>query len=113
MVVISRDSEIGEPAHLPAQVAGRWGLIKLKENTILYWVYYTSQGRTKLYCTGTTSLMNQTKEERLSFVLFVSQFTSVSTVCRGHPSLVSLVISFPQPDGITDKLTDFHLWQIF
>jgi hypothetical protein len=31
-----------------------------------------------------------TKEGTLSFVLFETSFTSVSTVCRGHPSLVSL-----------------------
>jgi hypothetical protein len=33
-----------------------------------------------------------TKEEPLSFVLFESPFTSVSTVSRGHPSLASLAI---------------------
>jgi hypothetical protein len=32
------------------------------------------------------------KEGPLSFVLFESTFTSVSTVNRGHPSLVSLVV---------------------
>jgi hypothetical protein len=31
-----------------------------------------------------------TEEEPLSFVLFESPFASVSTVSRGHPSLVSL-----------------------
>jgi hypothetical protein len=31
-----------------------------------------------------------TKEEPLSFVLFESPFASVSTLGRGHPSLVSL-----------------------
>jgi hypothetical protein len=45
----------------------------------------------KISCTGTTSPNYQTKEEPLSFVLFESPFTSVSTVSRGHPSLVSLV----------------------
>jgi hypothetical protein len=37
-----------------------------------------------------------TKEGPLSFVLFESQFTSVSTVSRGHPSQVSLAKSHPQ-----------------
>jgi hypothetical protein len=37
--------------------------------------------------------IEQTKEEPLSFVLFEYPFTSVSTVSRGHPSLVSLVIT--------------------
>ncbi len=43
----------------------------------------------KIYCTGTTSLMNHPRKA-LSFVLFESPFTSISTVSRGHPSLVSL-----------------------
>jgi hypothetical protein len=34
-----------------------------------------------------------TKKEPLSFVLFESPFTSVSTVRRGHPSLVSLDVT--------------------
>jgi hypothetical protein len=33
-----------------------------------------------------------TGKGQLSFVLFESPFTKVSTVSRGHPSLVSLVI---------------------
>jgi hypothetical protein len=36
-----------------------------------------------------------TKEVPLSFVLFESPFSSVSTVSRGHPSLVSLVATTP------------------
>jgi hypothetical protein len=36
-----RDTETGDPARLPAQVAVRWGLISEKvygeENNILYW----------------------------------------------------------------------------
>jgi hypothetical protein len=35
----------------------------------------------------------QTKEGSLSFVLFESSFTSVSTVSRGLPSLVSMVLA--------------------
>jgi hypothetical protein len=35
-----------------------------------------------------------TKEEPLSFVLFESPITSVSTVSRGHPFLVSLGLSY-------------------
>jgi hypothetical protein len=38
-----------------------------------------------------------TKEGPLSFVLFESPFTSVSTVSRGHPSLVSLATPSPNP----------------
>jgi hypothetical protein len=38
-----------------------------------------------------------TKERPLSFVLLESPFTSVSTVSRGHPSLVSLLASATPP----------------
>jgi hypothetical protein len=37
-----------------------------------------------------------TKEGTLSVVLFESPFTSVSTVGRGHPSLVSLIVLFKE-----------------
>jgi hypothetical protein len=36
--------------------------------------------------------MNQPRKDPLSFVLFESPFTSVSTVSRGQPSLVCLVL---------------------
>jgi hypothetical protein len=35
-----------------------------------------------------------TKDGPISFVLFESPFASVSTILRGHPSLVSLVLTF-------------------
>ncbi len=38
-----------------------------------------------------------TTEEPLSFVLFESPFASVSTVSRGHPSLVSLMLTAQLP----------------
>jgi hypothetical protein len=50
-----------------------------------------SQGRTKISFTGTGSPI---KEGPLSLVLFDSPFTSVSTVSRGHPFLVSLVVHY-------------------
>jgi hypothetical protein len=45
-----------------------------------------------------------TKKGPLSFVLFESSFASVSTVSRGHPSLVSMcttapVLSSPPPNN--------------
>ncbi len=47
----------------------------------------------KISCTCTTSPTNQQRQDPLSFVLFESSFTSVSTVSRGHhPSLVSLAM---------------------
>ncbi len=60
-------SETGDPARLPAQVAGRWGLISEKvcdeDNNILYWADYSSQGRTKNFWTGTTSPTNQPRKD--------------------------------------------------
>jgi hypothetical protein len=57
----------------------------------LYWDK-SSRGRTKIYCTSTTSPTNQTtKEGPLSYVLQESPFGSVSTFNRGHPSLKRLV----------------------
>jgi hypothetical protein len=61
-------------------------------------------GEEKIFCAGSTraaeakqkSLVQHdkpnepTKKGSLSFVLFESPFTSVSTISRGHPSLVSL-----------------------
>ncbi len=54
--------ETGDPAQMSAQVAGRWGLIKWKlcvRKYILHWADYSSQGRTKIYCTGMTNPTNQ------------------------------------------------------
>jgi hypothetical protein len=49
-----------------------------------------------------------TKEGPLSFVLFESPFTSVSTVSRGHPSLVSLLMLYLNPrfSGLDRQLTE-------
>ncbi len=44
-------------------------------------------------------LNEPTKEEPLSFVLFESPFASVSTVSKGHPSLVSLVLHSAHPQS--------------
>jgi hypothetical protein len=58
-----------------------------EEKNILFWADQSSQGRIKVSCTGITSPMNQPR--KFSFVLFESLFTLVSTVSRGHSSLVS------------------------
>jgi hypothetical protein len=61
-------------------------------------------GEEKIFCTGMTRAAKAeknilyrhdnpnepTKEGPLSFVLSESPFTSVSTISRGHPSLVTL-----------------------
>ncbi len=50
-------------------------------------------GRTKTLFYRQDKPNEPTKKGTLSFVLFESPFTSVSTVSRGHPSLVSLAIN--------------------
>ncbi len=58
-----------------------------------------------MQCRTTCSKNQQRIKGPFSFVLFESSFTSVSTVSRGHPSLVSLGIT--QPDNLDqEKRTD-------
>jgi hypothetical protein len=45
-----RHTETGDPARLPAQVAGQYFVL-------------SSQGRTKIYCTGTTSPKKQPRKD--------------------------------------------------
>ncbi len=56
----------------------------------MHWVDKSSQGRTKISCTSPT---NQTRKDASSSVPLESPFASVSTVRRGHPSLVSVGLS--------------------
>jgi hypothetical protein len=104
--IIARDSyyEAGDPARLPAKLAGRWGGM----NEIVY-------GEEKLICSRPTRSAstriypkNQhvkpnepTKDGPLSFVLFEFPFTSVSTVSRGHHSVISLLLAW------LEKVKDF------
>ncbi len=61
------------------------------DKNIVNWANY-SQGWTKISCTGTTRLTQRTSQGKiLLFVPGTLFFTSVSTVSRGHPSLVSPV----------------------
>jgi hypothetical protein len=62
-----------------------WG----KNYFVLSWLEQPRQGKSLLYRHGKPN--EPTKEVPLSFVLFESPFTSMSTVSKGHPSLVSLV----------------------
>jgi hypothetical protein len=67
-------------------------IVSSEEKYKLYWAdYRAAKVEQKISCTGTTS---PTKEGPLSCVLFDSPFTSVSTVSRGNPSLVSLGLDF-------------------
>jgi hypothetical protein len=69
-------------------------IVYFEGKNILFWANYRSQGRTKklFYRHNTTN--DPTKAGPLSFVLFESSFTSVSTVNMGHPTLVSLAITY-------------------
>jgi hypothetical protein len=62
----------------------------------------------KISCTGTPSPTYQPRKDPLSFVLFESPFTSVSTVSRGHSSLVSLLMLYLNPrfPGLDRQLTE-------
>jgi hypothetical protein len=87
-------NKTGDPARLPAQLAGgrgtedfkygvRWGKI------IFYWaVKHPWQNKNLLYRHYKPN--EPTKEGSHSIELFKSPSTSVSTVSRGHPSLVYL-----------------------
>ncbi len=89
-------SDTGGPARLPAQVAGQWGHINWNSvwwgKNILYWADQSSQGRIKVPCTGTTSLINQPRNDTitLSFVLWVP----ICHFSRGHPVNMQRVFSF-------------------
>jgi hypothetical protein len=45
----------------------------------------------KIFLYRHDNLNEPTKEGPYSFVLFESPFTSISTICRGHPTLVSKI----------------------
>jgi hypothetical protein len=61
-----------------------------EEKNIFYWAEQNSQDRTKYLLYLHDKPNEPTREGPLSFVLFESPFPLVSTVSRGHPSLVSL-----------------------
>jgi hypothetical protein len=96
-IVKIRDThyETGDPARLPFQLAGRWGQrswnsLRWGKKNILYWADERPwQNKNLLYRHGKPN--ESTKKEPVSFVLFESPFTSVSTVSRVHCSLLSLV----------------------
>jgi hypothetical protein len=58
---------------------------------MFFCVVWISQGRKKI--SYNTEPNEPTMEESLSYVLLESTFASLSTVGKGHPSLVSLVMS--------------------
>jgi hypothetical protein len=79
----------------------RWG------KRFFYWADQSSQGRTKIYYTGTLSPMNQPRK-RTSFhlsSLSPHSCTSVSTVSSGNPSLVSL----DTPQSLHKRICNFFI----
>ncbi len=85
-----RNTETGDPARLPVQVAGRWGQIKWKsvrwgkEYFVLGWLEKPRQDKNLFYGQGEF-------KKPTPFVLFESPFTSVSRVSRGPPrSIVAI-----------------------
>ncbi len=66
-----------------------------EKKNILYWVTRAAKAGLKSLVSAHDETNEPTKEGPLSFVHFESPFTSVSTVSRGHPSLVRrLYLSF-------------------
>ncbi len=59
--------ETGDQTQLPAQLTGRWGQINWNSvrwgKNILSWADWSSQGRTKISCTGTMSPTNQPRKD--------------------------------------------------
>ncbi len=91
---VDTHSEKGGPERLPAQVAGRWGHINLNSVQwgkffILGWPEQPRFNKSILHRHDEPH--EPSKEGTLSIVIFDSSFTSVSTVSRVHPSLISLV----------------------
>ncbi len=86
--------EAGDTAWLPGQLVGRWG--QRNWNSVQGGKKYFVLGRLEQPRQNKNLLYRRdkphepTKEGPLSFVLFESLFTSVSTVSSGHRSLVSL-----------------------
>ncbi len=69
------------------------GTIVYSKYFVLGWPEQPRLNKDRLYRHDKTN--KPTKEGPLSFVLFESPFTSVSTASRGHPSLVSLLQAKP------------------
>jgi hypothetical protein len=95
-ILRDRDKETGDPARLPAQLAGQWGQRNLN----------SAQSRIcTVFCTSLTKQPRQdkillyrhwqwTNQGRIPFicVLFEYPFATVSTVSKGNPFLVSVEI---------------------
>ncbi len=89
---IIRDTETGDPERLPAHV-GCWAIGTNKVNKcairkIIFCTGLTRQDKNLLYRHHEPN--KPTKNGPLSYLLREAPFASVSTVSRGHPSLVSL-----------------------
>ncbi len=85
----------------PARFAGQWerrnwnSVLRRGKYYVLGRLEQPRQEKSLLYRHDKPN--KSTKEGSLSFVLFESPFTSVSTASRGHPSLVSLIMGLVEP----------------
>ncbi len=84
---------------MSAQLAGLWGqrneiVYSEEKKFVLGRLKQPRQAKNLLYQQDKPNELQPRKEGPLSFVLFESPFTSVSTVLRGHPSLIYLIFHF-------------------
>ncbi len=101
------------------------GVNEFKQCTMRKKIFCTEQPRqNKNFMYRLDKPNEPNKEGSLSFVLFESPFTSVSTVSRGHPSLVSLTknhkvffvaknVSYPYIKIMSKDLNTSHLASFF
>jgi hypothetical protein len=96
-IVKIRDThyETGDPARLPAQLAWRWGQrswnsVRWGKTYFCTWPTTAAKAKQKLLY-GYDKPNEPAKKGPHSFVIFESPFTSVSTISRSQPSLVSMV----------------------
>jgi hypothetical protein len=103
-LVRDTNKETCDPARLPSQLAGRWGKMIVivygeEKCVVLGRLEQPRQEKSILYWHDNPR--ETTKKGLLSFVFFESPFTSVSTVSRGHPPIVSLGLVGKYEDSYT------------
>ncbi len=103
----------GDQARLPAQLAGQWGQRNLNSvrwrKNILYWAEAALADQK-----SHVSLLQTQRTNQGCFVFFEFPFTSVSTVSRGHPSLVFRSSTYhslgPKPQKLEEGYRTDHFW---
>jgi hypothetical protein len=87
----------GQEQRQATQHGCRWAIVYGEEKNILYWTDWSSQAQNKNHLYRHDKPNEPIKEGPLSFVFFESPCTSVSTISRRHPSLVSLDRIYDRP----------------